>query len=85
MLTTIENITDVKLRQLHEAVYALADMVYQFGYDTTFRKKPSVCDGGLSALENAFYALEGCGCRINSNGTITRDHLLEFMEDCNER
>jgi hypothetical protein len=84
MLSTIETITEVELKQLHEAVYALADMVNQFGYDTTFRKKPSVCNGGLSALENAFYALECCGCMVNSNGTITRESLFKFMEKVRE-
>ena len=63
---------------LFEAVNALADMVNQFGYSTTFRKKDAVCDGGLSALEKAFWALELCGCRVNSNGTITRANLWGF-------
>lgn len=63
---------------LYNAVNALADMVNQFGYSTTFRKQDAVCDGGLSALENAFSALEDCGCKVNSNGTINRKELWEF-------
>lgn len=64
------------------AINSLADMVNQFGYSTTFRRKEAVCDGGLSALEEAFYALELCGARVNSNGTINRENLLNFkIED----
>lgn len=62
------------------AISALADMVNQFGYSTTFRKKEAVCDGGLSALENAFWGLEYCGCKVNSNGTISLKNLFEFQE-----
>lgn len=69
----------------YEALYALADMVNQFGYETTFRKKDAVCDGGLSALENAFSALEYNGCRLTSNCKITRDALFKFMEDAEEK
>ena len=63
---------------LFGAADALADMVNQFGYSTTFRRKDAVCDGGLSALENAFWALQMCGCKTNSNGTITRENLWSF-------
>jgi hypothetical protein len=62
-------------------LYALADMVLQFGYSTTFRKKEAVCDGGLSALENAFWWLWQCGCKTNSNGSISVHNLLRFMQD----
>lgn len=65
----------------YEAIYALADMVYQFGYSTTFRNQDAVCDGGLSALEYAFGALLDCGCRMNSNGTITLKNLWVFQEE----
>lgn len=41
----------VKLRE------ALEGMVYQFGYDTVKDGQPALCDGGLSALEDAFDAL----------------------------
>lgn len=64
----------------YEAIYALADMVCQFGYSTTFRNQRAVCNGGLSALEVAFGALQDCGCRLNSNGTITLKNLFEFQE-----
>lgn len=40
------------------AIYALADMVLQFGYETKFRKQDALCDGGLSALESAFMRLK---------------------------
>ena len=40
--------------------------------------KEAVCDGGLSALEEAFYALELCGARVNSNGTINRENLVNY-------
>lgn len=70
------------LEQLCTAVNALADMVNQFGYDTTFRRQDAVRDGGLSALENAFSALWECGIKMNSNGTINRKNLWNFnMED----
>lgn len=62
-----------------EVLYALADMVNQFAYKTTFYGKEAVCDGGLSALENAFWVLEKAGCKINSNGTIQRANLHHFM------
>ena len=70
------------LDALYSAVDALADMVNQFGYSTTFRKQDAVCDGGLSALENAFGALFDCGYRLNSNGTINRKNLWNYrVED----
>ena len=65
---------------LCEVLYALADMVNQFAYSTEFYGKDAVCDGGLSALENAFWVLEQAGCKVNSNGTIQRKNLLHFME-----
>lgn len=73
------------LRQLWGAVYALADMVCQFGYSTKFRKKEALCDGGLSALEEAFSALTDVGCPTNSNGTITIKNLLDFMADAERK
>ena len=76
-------VEDVACKEaVFRAVNSLADMVNQFGYSTTFRRKEAVCDGGLSALEEAFYALELCGARVNSNGTINRENLLNFkIED----
>ena len=65
---------------LGESLYALADMVNQFAYKTTYYGKDAVCDGGLSALENAFWVLEQAGCKVNSNGTIQRKNLHRFME-----
>lgn len=65
---------------LCETLYALADMVNQFAYSTTYYGKDAVCDGGLSALENAFMVLEQAGCKVNSNGTIQRKNLFHFME-----
>ena len=62
------------------SLYALADMVNQFAYSTEFHGKEAVCDGGLSALEGAFWVLEEAGCKINSNGTIQRKNLLYFMD-----
>ena len=66
--------------ELYCAASALADMVNQFGYSTTFRKQEAVIDGGLSALENAFCALYNLGCSFTSNGKITRKSLFEFQE-----
>ena len=66
------------------AIYALADMVLQFGYTTKFRNQDALCDGGLSALESAFCALELCGCPINSNGSITVKKLCAFAEKVKE-
>lgn len=81
----LEDVDDNILSQAHilahhEAIYALADMVLQLGYSTTFRNQDAVCNGGLSALEAAFSALQDCGCRLNSNGTITLKNLFEFQE-----
>lgn len=73
-------LTQAHIRAHYEAIYALADMVCQFGYSTTFRNQKAVCNGGLSALEVAFSALQDCGCRLNSNGTITLKNLFEFQE-----
>ena len=76
-----ETITKAHIQAHYEAIYALADMVCQFGYSTTFRKQKAVCDGGLSALEYAFGALLDCGCKLNSNGTITLKNLFAFQEE----
>ena len=65
---------------LAESLYALADMVNQFAFETTYYSKDTLCDGGLSALENAFLVLEQAGCNVNSNGTIQRKNLHRFME-----
>lgn len=73
-------LTQAHILAHYEAIYALADMVCQFGYSTTFRNQKAVCNGGLSALEVAFSALQDCGCRLNSNGTITLKNLFEFQE-----
>ena len=74
-------LTKAHIQAHYEAIYALADMVCQFGYSTTFRRQDAVCDGGLSALEYAFGALLDCGCRMNSNGTITLKNLWAFQEE----
>ena len=74
-------LTKAHIEAHYEAICALADMVCQFGYSTTFRKKDAVCDGGLSALEYAFCALQDCGCKTNSNGTITLKNLWAFQEE----
>lgn len=65
---------------LSKTLYALADMVNQFAYSTTYYGKDAVCDGGLSALEIAFDVLESAGCKMNANGTIQRANLFHFME-----
>ena len=65
---------------LFESLYALADMVNQFAYSTKYYGKDAVCDGGMSALENAFLVLEQAGCKMNVNGTIQRKNLHHFME-----
>ena len=64
-----------------EALYALADMVNQFAYTTTYYGKDALCDAGLSALENAFWVLGQAGCKMNANGTIQRKNLWRFMEE----
>lgn len=74
-------LTKAHIQAHYEAIYALADMVCQFGYSTTFRRQEAVCDGGLSALEYAFGALWDCGCKMNSNGTITLKNLWAFQEE----
>lgn len=65
----------------YSALYALADMVNQFAYDTTFKYEGAVGDFGLSALEDAFSVLEDAGCKRNSNGTIMIGDLWAFMKD----
>ena len=65
---------------LFESLYALADMVNRFAYSTKYYGKVALCDGGLSALENAFLVLEQAGCKMNVNGTIQRKNLHHFME-----
>ncbi len=72
---------EVEPTTLNEAVYAVADLVLQFGYRTKFRNCDAVCDAGLSALENAFWVLERAGCKMNSNGTIQVKNLCEFMDN----
>lgn len=74
-------LTKAHIQAHYEAIYGLADMVCQFGYSTTFRRQDAVCDGGLSALEYAFGALIDCGCKANSNGTITLKNLWAFQEE----
>ena len=69
-----------ELKPLCKTLYALADMVNQFAYTTTYYGKEALCDGGLSALENAFWVLEQAGCKVNANGTIQRKNLFHFME-----
>lgn len=63
-----------------EALYAVADMVNQFAYRAKYYGQEALQDGGLSALENAFWVLENAGCKMNKNGTIQRKNLLDFME-----
>lgn len=65
----------------YSALYALADMVNQFAYDTRFENDGAVGDFGLSALENAFGVLEDAGCKRNSNGTIMIADLWAFMRN----
>ena len=67
------------MEALTETLYALAVMVNQFAYDTTYYGRDAVADGGLSALENAFYVLAKAGCKINANGTIQRKNLHHFI------
>lgn len=74
-------LTKAHIQAHYEAIYALADMVNQFGYSTTFRNQEAVCGGGLSALEEAFGALQDCGCELNSNGSITLKKLFAFQEE----
>lgn len=68
------------MKALCESLYALADMVNQFAYTTKFYGKDALCDGGLSALERAFWVLEQAGCKVNSNGTIQQKNLFHFMD-----
>lgn len=81
---SLDQLTQAHLDQLYDALDALANMVLQFGYETTFRRGKALCDGGLSALETAFSSLMICGCKVNSNGTIWIKELLEFMRGLEE-
>lgn len=75
-------LTKEQLEELLDmALYSVADLVNQFAYETTFRRKDAVADGGLSALEYAFNTLWMGGVKLNSNGTITREYLWKFMEE----
>lgn len=69
-----------ELEPLCRALYSVADMVNQFAYSTKYYGKDAVCDGGLSALENAFWVLGQAGCKVNANGSIQRKNLWHFME-----
>ncbi len=80
-----QEVSTAMMKQLWGAVYALADMVLQYGYSTTFRKKDALFDGGLSALENAFSALLNVGCPMNSNGTIDVKKLLSFIDEADRK
>ena len=63
-----------------EMLYALCDMVNQFGYKTMYRSQDSITNGGLSALEGAFAVLEDTKLiQFNANGTIYRKRLHELM------
>lgn len=74
---SLDQLTQAHLDQLYDALDALADMVLQFGYETTFRRGKALWDGGLSALESAFSALMCCGCKVNSNGTISGKRFVK--------
>lgn len=65
---------------LRNAVYALADMFWQFSYVTTFRGKYAFCADGKATLENAISALRDCGCKVNRNGTVSEKNLIDFMD-----
>lgn len=65
---------------LNEALEAVADLVCQFAYRTTFYGKPAYMHGGLSTLEEAFAILECAGCKVNSNGTIQETNLDKFVK-----
>lgn len=66
---SLNQLTQAHVDRLYNALYALADMVLQFGCETTFRRKKAVCDSGLSALESAFSALMFCGCKVSGRNT----------------
>lgn len=70
---------DIKPPTLNETLDAVADLVFQFAYPTKFYGKKAYADGGLSALENAFWILERAGCKMNSNGTIQKTNLDKFV------
>ncbi len=65
----------------NDALYAVADLVLQFAYRSKYYNAEALDDGGLSALENAFYVLETNGCKVNRNGTIQLSNLLRFMDE----
>jgi hypothetical protein len=48
---------DELLQQRDELKEALAEMIWQFGYRSTYEGRESLHTGGLSALESAFGAL----------------------------
>lgn len=43
---SLDQLTQAHLDQLYDALDALADMVLQFGYETTFRRGKALWDGG---------------------------------------
>lgn len=65
----------------NDTLYAVADLVLQFAYRSKHYNAEALDDGGLSALENAFYVLETNGCKVNRNGTIQLSNLLKFMDE----
>lgn len=64
-----------------EILWALCDMVNQFAFRTEFYGKTALANGGLSALETAFYTLYENGLKLNSNGTIQVSNLHKFMDE----
>ncbi len=61
-------------------INALADMVTQFAYRSTYRNGEAVYDGGLSALENAFNALENCGVPAHGSKILLKDVLKVYND-----
>lgn len=80
-----KHLADSGLTFANEALCAVAELVFQFGYSTTYYGKDAVCDGGLSALEIAFSVLEKAGCKMNANGTIQESNLLRFLEEMDKK
>lgn len=66
--------------RLKDALYALADMFWQFGYETTYRNQKCLYHGGLSALENAYGILVQNGCKTKG-GVIAQKDLAAFIRE----
>lgn len=65
-----------------ESMIALCDMINQFAYRSRpYRGKETLCDGGLSALEQAFFAIALMGAKFTSDGRLLLSELFRVQRE----